>query len=136
MPRLHVIKDTRTNKEIKRFLWKFLNNFNQWVNACFYWVLFIRKDFTKDRDLCLSFFSSLFIVLDILTDMFSIMTDKQRLTDALLYEGLRHLYNGDLLYDAGVMLQNSVNAEEYKAELKDTIRSECLSQLPEEDFFV
>ena len=62
------------------------------------------------------------------------MTDKQRLTDALLYEGLRHLYNGDLLYDAGVMLQNSVNAEEYKTDLKDTIRSECLSQLPEEDF--
>lgn len=62
------------------------------------------------------------------------MIDKQRLTDALLYEGLRHLYNGDLLYDAGVMLQNSVNAEEYKTDLKDTIRSECLSQLPEEDF--
>lgn len=62
------------------------------------------------------------------------MADKQRLTDALLYEGLRHLYTGDLLYDAGIMLQNSVNAEEYKADLKETIRSECLSQLPEEDF--
>ena len=62
------------------------------------------------------------------------MAHKQRLIDALLYEGLRHLYTGDLLYDAGTMLQNSVNAEEYRAELKDTIISECLSQLPEEDF--
>ena len=49
------------------------------------------------------------------------MADRQRLTDVLLYEGLRHLYTGDLLYDAGIMLQNSVNAEEYRAELKDTI---------------
>ena len=46
------------------------------------------------------------------------MADKQRLIDALLYEGLRHLYTGDLLYDAGIMLQNSVNAEEYKTELE------------------
>lgn len=41
------------------------------------------------------------------------MANKQRRTDTLLYEGFRHLYTGDLLYDAGTMLQNSVNAEEY-----------------------
>ena len=62
------------------------------------------------------------------------MIDKPKLIDALLYEGLRHLYTGDLLRDAGELLQESGNATEIKAELKDTIRSECLSQLPEEDF--
>lgn len=62
------------------------------------------------------------------------MIDKQRLIDALLYESMRQFYSGDLLQDAAMLLQNSVNAEDYKTELKDTVRSECLSQLPEEDF--
>lgn len=62
------------------------------------------------------------------------MIDKQRLIDALLYESMRQFYSGDLLQDAGTLLQNSVNAEEYKTELKETVRSECLSQLPGEDF--
>ena len=62
------------------------------------------------------------------------MIDKQRLIDALLYESMQQFYSGNLLQDAGTLLQNSVNAEEYKTDLKETVRSECLSQLPEEDF--
>jgi len=62
------------------------------------------------------------------------MIDKQRLIDALLYESMQSFYSGDLLQDAAMLLQNSIDAEDYKKELKETVRSECLSQLPEEDF--
>ena len=59
------------------------------------------------------------------------MTDTTKLIDSLRYG---FPYYGDRNRDCADALENMVDRDVIKEEMKDHIRSECLSQLPEEDF--
>lgn len=57
--------------------------------------------------------------------------DTAKLVDSLRYG---FPYYGDRDRDCADVLENLVDRNAIKEEIKDHIRSECLSQLPEEDF--
>lgn len=59
------------------------------------------------------------------------MTDTAKLIDSLRYG---FPYYGDRDRDCADALENLVDRSIIKEEIKDHIRSECLSQLPSEDF--
>lgn len=59
------------------------------------------------------------------------MIDVSRLVDSLRYG---FPYHGDRDRDCADAIENLVDRNAIKDEIKDHIRSECLSQLPEDDF--
>lgn len=62
------------------------------------------------------------------------MINISQLSDALRYENLRPLYQGDIFLDAHEVIENYGDRSAILADIKDHVFSECLSQLPGEDF--